>query len=87
MSYFLLKKNYDISDVHRIVSIKFAKLISRILIKFIKGKIIYSSYTGGKTYKQRNSSDCLIMWSQMNKKMYLILFVQSPIHTLVHFLF
>ena len=67
-SYFHLKKSYDISDVHRIANIKFVKLLSKVLKKFIKGKVVYSNNIGGKTYKQRNSSNGLIMWNEMNKE-------------------
>ena len=67
-SYFNLKKNYDILDVHRIANIEFAKLTSKILKKFIKKKIIYQKNSGGKIYKQRNSSDGLILWNKMTKE-------------------
>ncbi|MDC1140253.1 formyltransferase family protein [Candidatus Pelagibacter sp.] len=65
---FRLKENHDISDVHRIANIKFAKLLSKVLIQFIRNKIIYSRNTGGKIYKQRNISDGLILWQKMNKE-------------------
>jgi methionyl-tRNA formyltransferase len=67
-SEFVLKKNYDISDVHRIANIRFSKLISKTLKEFIKDKIIFSKNIGGKVYKQRSFSDGLIKWNKMSKE-------------------
>jgi len=67
-SSFLLKKSYDISDVHHIANNRFAKLLPTVLKKFINNKIIFLANIGGKNYKQRNSSDGLIIWKKMSKE-------------------
>ena len=54
--------------MHRIANMEFAKLTSKVLKKFIKKKIIYQKNSGGKIYKQRNSSDGLILWNKMTKE-------------------
>ena len=67
-SSFLLKKSYDISDVHHIANNRFAKLLPTVLKKFINNKIIFLANSGGQKYKQRNSSDGLIIWKKMSKE-------------------
>ena len=67
-SSFLLKKSYDISDVHHITNNRFAKLLPTVLKKFINNKIIFLANIGGKNYKQRKSSDGLIIWKKMSKE-------------------
>ena len=64
--FFKLKKDYDISDVHKKVNKEFPLLLNQVLEKLFKNEIKMKVNKGGKIYKQRSFEDGKIYWNKMS---------------------